>query len=91
MQGTLLLYNAILASSNTFTDEYLQSILEVIKHPLYHATYGIDDVVCELENKYETWFPSVVRNFARKLAHHTFNSTFHVRFKRGMDRHVGVV
>lgn len=85
------IHNAILASSTTFSDEYLQSVLEVIKHPLYHVTYWIDDVVRELEKKYEIWFPSIVENFVRKLAHHTFNSTFHVRFKRGMNRHVGVV
>ena len=85
------IHNAILASSNTFSDEYLKSVLEVIKHPLYHVTYWIDDVVHELEKRYEIWFPSIVKNFVRKLAHHTFNSTFHVRFKRGMSRHVGVV
>ena len=85
------IHNAILASSTTFSDEYLKSVLEVIKHPLYHVTYWIDDVVHELEKRYEIWFPSIVENFVRKLAHHTFNSTFHVRFKRGMSRHVGVV
>ena len=31
------------------------------------------------------------QNFVRKLAHRIFNSTFYVRFKRGMSRHVGVV
>ena len=85
------IHNAILASSTMFSDEYLQSVLEVIKHRLYHVRCWIDDAVCELKNKYEIGFPSIVWNFARKLAHHTFNSTFHVRFKRGMDRHVGVV
>ena len=69
------IHNAILASSNTFSDEYLKSVLEVIKHPLYHVTYWIDDVVHELEKKYEIWFPSIVKNFVRKLAHHTFNWT----------------
>ena len=39
------IHNAILASSTTFSDEYLKSVLEVIKHPLYHVTYWIDDVV----------------------------------------------
>ena len=82
------IHNTILASSITLSDEYLKSVLEVIKHPLYHVTYWIDDVVHELEKRYEIWFPS---NFVRKLAHHTFNSTFHVRFKRGMGRHVGFV
>ena len=85
------IHNAILASSTTFSDEYLKSVLEVINHPLYHVTYWIDDVVHELEKRYEIWFSSIVENFVRKLAHHTFNSTFHVRFKRGMSRHVGVV
>ena len=46
------IHNAILASSTTFSDEYLKSVLEVIKHPLYHVTYWIDDVVHELEKRY---------------------------------------
>ena len=79
------IHNAILASSTTLY-EYLQSVLEV-----YHVTYWVDDVVCELEKKYEICCPSIVKNCVRKLAHHTFNSTFRVRFKRGMSRHVRVV
>ncbi len=67
------IHNAILASSTTFSDEYLKSVLEVIKHPLYHVMYWIDDVVHELENKYEIWLPSNVENFVRKLANNTFN------------------
>ncbi len=56
------IHDAILASSTTFSDEYLQSVLEVIKHPLYSVMYWIDDVVHELENKYEIWVPSIVEN-----------------------------
>ena len=59
------IHKAILASSTTFSDEYLKSVLEVIKHPLYHVTYWIDDVVHELEKRYEIWFPSIVENFVR--------------------------
>ena len=44
-----------------------------------------------MERKYEIWFPSIVKNFVRKLANHTFNSTFHVRFKRVIKRHIGGV
>ena len=82
------IYNAILASSTTFSDEYFKSVLEVIKHPLYHVMYWIDDVVHELEKRYEIWFPSIVENFVRKLDHHT---TFRVRLKRCMSSHVEVV
>ena len=78
------IHNAISASSTTISDEYLKSVLEVIKHPLYDATYWIDDVVHEFEKRYEIWFHSIVENFVRKLAYHTFNSTFHIRFKSGM-------
>ncbi len=57
------IHNAILASSTTFSDEYVQSVLEVIKHPLYHVMNLIDDVVHELENKNEILFHSVGDNF----------------------------
>jgi len=85
------IHNAILASSDTFSDEYLKSVLEVIKHPLYHVTNWIDDVVHELEKRYEIWFPSIVKNFRHKIGPSHFQFNFHIRFKRGMNRHVGVV
>ncbi len=59
--------NAILASSTTFNDECFQIALEVIKHPLYHVMYWIDDAVRELENKHEIWFPIIVKNVFRKI------------------------
>ena len=69
-------HNAILASSTTFSDEYLKSVLKVIEHPLNDVTYWIDDIVHELEKRYEIWFPSIVENFVRKLTHHTFIQLF---------------
>jgi hypothetical protein len=82
--------DSILSYSHTFSNSYLELVLEFFKHPLKYDKSWILAAQEKVSLDYSVIIP-VGENFVYHIARHCFNDTFQQRMRRGMLAQVGAV
>ena len=85
------IHNAVLSSSHILDDNYLEQVLDILKHPHKKERAWFDRAKVALESKFKVKLPDNQKHFLYKIADHLFNNTFNQRMRRGMLHNVGGV
>ena len=85
------IHNAVLSSSHILDDNYLERVLDILKHPHKKERAWFDRAKVALESKFKVKLPDNQKHFLYKIADHLFNNTFNHRMRRGMLHNVGGV